>query len=51
MVSHHPALFSGHRYYGSGDKMFLYCVSLKDMAWNHTAYHKSNPGHMRLKQQ
>ena len=22
MVSHHPARFGGHRYYGSGDMMF-----------------------------
>ena len=30
-----------------------YCLSLKDMAWNHTARHinNSDPGHTRLEQQ
>ena len=24
-LTHHPAKFSGGKYYGSGDKMFLIC--------------------------
>ena len=56
MVSHHPDKFGGHSR-GGGDfrwqrRRFQMlspqsCLSLKDMAWKHTAYHfnNSNPGH------
>lgn len=59
MESDHTAKFGGHRHSNSGD-MFLvveeedsrlsrfnYCLSLKDITLNHTAYHINNcvPGH------
>ena len=63
IVSHHCAKFIGHRRCGSGDIKFLVveeedsrrscCLSLKDIAWKHMAYHinYSDPGLTHLKQQ
>ena len=63
MVSHHPAMFGGHRYCGSRDKMFWVveeqdsiCSRLNSplqfMVWKHTAYHvnKSDTGHRKDKE-